>query len=174
MFYLLSTPYSVQTFLQNKTRIVVTHQEHYLPLYNKLIHITDGKITNTKTQVIEKEVSLEDVVVDEIIDTEYKPKSTNEKFKEKNKIGSIGFGLIKRYMSLKYPFYVFCGYLFFELTSLLIIFFSDIWLKLWLDDVSAFTKECSSQLEIDNTTNCNPKLMDLPNASYYHYVYIGK
>ena len=37
---------SVQTYLKGKTRFVVTHQEHYLPLYNQLVNVQNGSISS--------------------------------------------------------------------------------------------------------------------------------
>ena len=52
------------------------------------------------------------------------------------------------------------------------IFFSDVWLKFWLEDVQAFKIDCLNQAN-GTQIDCDPNLMDLPNAVYYRTVYIG-
>ena len=97
---------------------------------------------------------------------------SDNKFKEKLQTGDIGLDLIRRYMSLRYPFYVFVLYLIIEVAAMATIFFSDVWLKFWLQDVQKFKLDCLDRT--NGTTECDPNLMDLPNADYYRTVYIGE
>ena len=61
-----------------------------------------------------------------------------EVFAEKKQTGSIGFKMTKSYFSMRYPFWVFISYLLFEFSSMLVVFFSDIWIKWWVTDVEKF------------------------------------
>lgn len=149
-------------------------QEHYLPGYDKLVQIEAGAFLSVSSQ--ENPTPVTDLPNPTDIFEDFLPqtreKSAKNDFKETTQIGKIGLEMVKRYMSLKFPFYIFVLYLLLEVSSMAAIAFGDIWLKLWLEDVKKFTKDCSNS-SLLNGTDCNPQLMDLPNAPYYRNVYYG-
>lgn len=67
---------SVQIYLKGKTRFVVTHQEHYLPLYNQLVNVQNGSIASILKN---GEISDEDIFKEES-DPDWVAQNTLENF----------------------------------------------------------------------------------------------
>jgi len=179
--------YTIQTYLTNKTRLVITHQEHYLPKYNQLITIADGKITkNEKNEDLEN-IVLEEPTEDSTISLpKVQPeKSAQEKFKEKNEEGSLSWKMLKGYLSMRYPLFGWLIYFAFESSGMGLVYFSDIWLKIWVSNVEEQTRDLCAQnsanlsIAVNDTRflpsveNCETvNLMDLPYSDYYKNVYL--
>ena len=185
--------YTIQTYLTSKTRIVITHQEHYLPKYNQLITIANGKITDNKKQENKEtdSIKLEEPTEESTISLPkvHEESSAQEKFKEKNEEGSLSWSMLKGYLSMKYPLFGWLLYFCFEMSGMGLVYFSDIWLKIWVSTVERQTRElCENSgtenisISIDNDeriiespfADCeNVNLMDLPDSHYYKNVYLG-
>jgi ATP-binding cassette subfamily C (CFTR/MRP) protein 4 len=180
--------YTIQTYLTNKTRLIITHQEHYLPKYNQLITIADGKITKNEKNEDLQNIVLEEPTEDSTISLpKVQPeKSAQEKFKEKNEEGSLSWKMLKGYLSMRYPLFGWLIYFAFESSGMGLVYFSDIWLKIWVSNVEEQTRDLCAQnsanlsIAVNDTRflpsveNCETvNLMDLPYSDYYKNVYLG-
>jgi len=161
-------------FLSGKTKVIVTHQSEYLADADQFYLVKDAQITQLdhpendvelEAAVSPSEVKLIDSHVDLTPKSGTKPQETVER-------GKLGGAIYATYFSLAAPLIATFGCVAFELVAVGVIFFSDVVLKFWINEVEQFVDSCN--VTINGTSECDEiDLMSVPRSSMYKWIFIS-
>lgn len=173
---------SINSYLNDRTRLIVTHQSEYLPDSDHFFAVQDKKLipvsaAYTSPDVKKPTASQSDNVIPYITESKNGLENTKKKLNDaksggpnENVVsGKMGASIYFTYLSLALPLVATFGSILFEMVSLGLVFFSDIILKFWIADVEKFAAECKAT----NQTDCNPEILSLPNGRKFSTLFIG-
>ena len=173
---------SINSYLNDRTRLIVTHQSEYLPDSDHFFAVQDKKLipvsaAYTSPDVKKPTASQSDNVIPYITESKNGLENTKKKLNDaksggpsENVVsGKMGASIYFTYLSLALPLVATIGSILFEMVSLGLAFFSDIILKFWIADVEKFAEECKAT----NQTDCNPGILSLPNGHKFSTLFIG-